>query len=208
VAAVMLQQLETVRLGLIRFLFQPTEEAKALLVRHDRQVREMLEILPENIRERVVPDPFLGWHLSAVVAALCCEGKDGEADHVILQSTQVGTVLASWVVMQHVHHFLQAFPADNAGLFGGQDLSVLRFLSARPRSARDVQRHLRGASKHSCLQSLQRAVHAGLVVETKDRHFIAVPPPPPGPGLSDFLSEFDPSRISPLSSAGNSTDKH
>ncbi len=204
--AAMLQRLEIARFGAIRFSYQPCVDAKALLDRQVEQGFELAATLSAALSGHVMPDSFLPWHLSAILAALCCDGKGEAVERSIHQATRVGIAIAAWVARQHVHRFRHAFPADADGLFTGQDLSVYRFLRNQPASVRDFQRRLRNVSNDSCLRSLQRAVAAGLAVETSAERFSVVPFPSPGGELSEFLSEFDPQRIFPLGDPCLSTD--
>jgi hypothetical protein len=202
VAAKVLQRLEIVRLGAIKFNFQPDESAKTLLDQHGNQVRLMLAGVPDSIRAHAMPDPSLAWSLAALLVALCGYGADEEARCSELQCTRVAGILASWVMGRHIHDYRQDFPADSVGLISGQDLRVFRFLTSTPAPVRSFQRRLRGVDKDSCLKSLHRLVAAGLAVEGARERFVAVAPPDRG----SELSEFDPKRIFPLGSQRNSTD--
>ena len=104
--------------------------------------------------------------------------------------TLLGVALAARAIRCHIHLFRHSFPADASGPFQGQDLRVFRFLGAVPSTVRVIQRHLHGATKASCLQSLRRAVTAGLAIEPEPERFIAMPPP--GQNLSDFILERSP----------------
>lgn len=183
VAATMLHRLEMARFGSTRYAYTPGATARNLLDSQTEQARELANTLPPGDQNHVLPDPHLGWHLSAILAALCADG--GVQEHQIVQATSLGTALASWAVRQHVHHYHHAFPADDQGPFTGQDLSVLRFLTPAPAPVRAFQRRLRGVTRDSCLRSLRRVVDAGLAIEPEPGHFAAVPTPV-GPGLSEF----------------------
>lgn len=185
-----LQRLETIRLESIKLTFSPPAEARELL---DRQVAECLALvhaLPIFQREAALPEPYLAWHLAAILAVVGCPQVQGEdtlpAFH---QSARIGCLLATWVVRQHLHHFRHAFPAHHEDRFVDLDLRIFRLLGTQPAAVREIQRRLRGVDTATCLASLARAVDAGLAVEPEPRRFAVVPPPTPGSGLSDFLSE-------------------
>lgn len=197
---IFLRRLEIARLETQRFKFQPPLEAKTMLDQWADELAALLATLPGSQRHLALPDPNLGWHLSAILALLCCVGKEetGELDLSIIQATRVALILASWLVRSHLHHFRHSFPADHHGPFTGHDLSVLRFLTYQPAPVRSFQRRLRGVSAPTCLVALHRAVAAGLAIEADPGRFIALPRSFPKPGLSEFLSEFDPARVSAI----------
>ena len=172
------------------------------------ELAALLATLPDSQRHLALPDANLGWHLSAILALLCCVGKEetGELDLSIIQATRVALILASWLVRSHLHYFRQSYPADHNGPFTGHDLSVLRFLTDQPTAVRSFQRRLRGVDAPTCLASLHRAVAAGLAVEADPGRFIAVPRSVPSPNMSEFLSEFEPVRVSPTPQEPVSTD--
>jgi hypothetical protein len=203
----LLRSFELVRSGKIAFAFTPPAEPAALLVRQVGETRALLDTLPEADRGAALPDVYLAWHLSAILAALCFAEARVESPEVALsQSARIGCRLASWVTVQHLHHFRHAHPSDGKGDFTGQDLRVFRFLGPEPATPRQFQRRLRGVDKASCLRSLNRALEAGLAVEPEPGKFAAEPPPPLGSGLSDFLSEFRLRQDSPPDNARNSTE--
>jgi hypothetical protein len=151
-----------------------------------------------------LPDRHLAWHLSAILAAMCAGSKEGDPQHQVLQATRLGIALAAWSTRQHLHHFRQAFPADDLGPFVGQSLSILRFLSATPSSVRQIQRRLRGLNKEACLWTLRRGVAAGLALEPEPERFTSVPLP--GQELADFVAEFELPEAKPQDFSPNSTD--
>jgi hypothetical protein len=205
-APAMLQRLEIARIGGIRYAYRPSDAAKALLIHQNERMRQIVAMVPASIRDRVVPDQFLAWHLTALLVAICGDGRGDDFACLEIQCTRIATAIASWVTASHIHDFRISFPADDDGLITGQDLRVFGFLTDVPCPVRSFQRRLRGVDKDSCLRSLQRLVAAGLAVEYDRDRFAAVPPPDPGHELSDFLSEFDSQRIFPLRGADKSTD--
>jgi hypothetical protein len=185
-----LQRLEVVRSGKIKFKFTPPAEAVALLNRQVEETQAQLNALPVADRGAALPDVFLAWHLSAILAALSCPTLPSESPELAFnQSAWLGCRIASWVVGQHLYHFRHAHPSDPEGEFTGQDLQVFRFLGPIPATPRQFQRRLRGVNKASCLRSLTRAVDAGLAIEPEPGRF-AVEPPPRGMEASEILSEF------------------
>jgi len=187
-AAQIISRLEITRFASIHYSFQPPEQALELLHQHAGQVRALVDAIPERQRAHALPDPYLAWHLSAIMAALCGEARGPEAANATYQATQIGVALASWVFHRHLYHFRQTFPADELGAFEGRDLSVLRFLTAVPSSVRQIQRRLRGVPKEICLLSLRRAVTAGLAIEEERERFVALPPP--ARRMSEFVAEL------------------
>jgi hypothetical protein len=205
-AVTLLQRLEAARFRSIQFAYHPSTGSKALLDWHAGETEKLLATLPDSQRDGALPDPYIAWHLSAILTALCCEGEGAELDSSIYQATCVGVLLASWLVRQHVYHFRHAYPADESGLFTGQDLRVLRFLGLEPVTVRSIQRRLRGVSAESCLASLRRAVSAGLAVENEFGRFGAFRPPPLDLTMSEFLSAFGPLDAFPPASETFGTD--
>ena len=205
---IFLARLETARLGNQRFAFQPPPAARILLVQWADEQAALLGTLPESQRHLALPDSNLGWHLSAILALLCCVGKENteELDLSITQATRVALILASWLARSHLYYFRQSFPADHNGPFTGQDLSVLRFLTDQPAAVRSFQRRLRGVSAQSCLASLRRAGAAGLAVEAEPDRFIAVSRSFPNPGMAEFMSDFEHVRVPSPSDAPVPTD--
>ncbi len=193
-----LQRLELARFGSTRFPFEPPQPAKELLDRQVGRLQEIIAPCAPGGGKWLAPDEFLGWHLSSILAALCCDSRGEEFNVSLHQATRVGCAVAAWVFRQHVHLCRLAYPSDDAGWFKGQDLAIFRLLTSRPASVRDVQRRLRGVNKDTCLRVLRRAVRAGLVVETDVRHFGLRHLPSVSSELSDFLSEFDPNSIFPI----------
>lgn len=196
-AASLLSLLESARFGSIRYALQPCDQARELLHMQAAQIPALMAKLPEAQRAQALPDRHLAWHLAALLAALCCEDTGVDATIAVYEATKLGVALAAWAIHQHLHHFRHTLPADDQGPFTGQDLHVLRFLTAVPAPVRQFQRRLRSVDKESCLRSLRRALNAGLAIETEPGRFSAQPPP--GQGLSDFLSEFRPD---PVAQAG------
>jgi hypothetical protein len=201
-----LRRLEVVRSGKIKFTFDPPAEAAVLLGRQVEETRALLATLPEADRGAALPDVFLAWHLTAILAALSCpETREEPPEIAFNQSAGIGCRLASWVVGQHLHHFRHAHPSDDRGSFTGQDLRVFRFLGPLPATPRQFQRRLRGVDKASCLLSLTRALEAGLAIEPEPGRF-AVKPPPRRIGLSESLSESGLRPSSPPETPPNFTE--
>lgn len=176
-SAMILKKLDALHFAGIRAAFKPNEHVRALLDRHVGEIREMANRLPPEQREVALPDLCLAWHLAALVTQLCAGDKETE-DHVkVLQAAHLGIMLSAWATRQHLHHYRHAFPADDAGPFVGQDLSIFRFLKPTPSPVRAFMRRLRGVNKDACLLSLRRAVDAGLALEPEAGRFAAIPAP-------------------------------
>ena len=187
-SAPIIRRLELTRFASIHYAFEPPEEALNLLCQYAQRVQALTDNIPERQRAHALPDRYLAWHLSALLAALCGKSQGLEAQIKTYAATKIGVALASWAIHLHLYQFRQTFPADENGAFEGRDLHVLRFLTAAPSTVRQIQRRLRGVSKEICLLSLRRAVTAGLAVE-EERGFVALPAP--ACKMSDFLSEID-----------------
>jgi hypothetical protein len=199
-----LQKLDALRFADIHTRYEPEDRARALLDRQVEEGRAMVAQLPPAQREAALPSPSLAWHLAALVSLLCAGDKETEVSARSMQAARLGVVLASWAIRQHLHHYRHAFPADDAGPFLGQDLSVVRFLKPTPLPVRAFMRHLRGVNKAACLLSLRRAVAAGLALEPDSERFAAVPAP--GVSLSEKMAESAPPQAIPAGPASNFTD--
>lgn len=162
------------------FAFQPNAQVAENLDVESRKIREMLNSEPPCLRELLVPECRLPGHFSALLAAMCAGQPDEDSD---MTSAVVGSLLAHWAARNHVHLIRQAFPADHGGFFEGRDLTIFRLLSSLPVPVRRIQRSLHGVRKDECLLSLNRAVEAGIAVNTNG-HFATAPAP--RTNLSDF----------------------
>lgn len=186
-ASKMLQRLETVRFGAIKLTFAPPPEARELLDRHVAECLALVHALPAFQREAALPDPYIAWHLAAILAVVGCPPTQGEdTQHAFNQSARIGCLLATWVVRQHLYHFRHAFPSYHEDRLVDLDLRIFRLLGTHPATVREIQRRLRGVGKAACLASLARSVDAGLAVEAESGRF-AVMPPPRGPDFTDVI---------------------
>jgi hypothetical protein len=183
-AALILKILAMAKFENRRFKFQPGTQVTESLDAEAAKTRAMLDGVPACLKDILLPEPRLAWHFAALLAAMCAGQSDENSD---LPAAVVGTMLASWAARSHVHHIRQAFPADEDGFFEGRDLTIYRLLGQLPIPVRRIQRSRRGENKAECLQSLHRAVNAGLAVETSPGHFATTPGPKVD--LSDFGSD-------------------
>jgi hypothetical protein len=164
-----------------RFTFRPGALVEERLDAEAAKAREMLAQQPRCLRDLLLPEPHLAWLFSALLAAMCAGQQDEGSD---FSAAVAGSTLATRVILSHVRHIRREYPADQKGFFDGRDLTVFRRLGKLPVTVRGIQRSLRGVRKEQILQSLHRAVHAGLAVETMAGHFAT------GPGPKVELSEF------------------
>ena len=200
-AALILRILSLAKFPNGRFNFRPSATVAESLDAETAKIREILNKVPACLKEHLVPEPRLAWHLSAILAAMCARQDDEDSGH---PAAVVGVMLAAWAVRSHIHHIRQAFPADKEGLFEGRDLTIYRLLGHFPVPVRRLQRSLRGVCRDECLLSLNRAVSAGLAKETSAGHFAAGS----GPELemSDFRSDQTTKRTPTLDSSPKSPD--
>jgi hypothetical protein len=183
-AALVLRILAMAKFENQRFKFQPATLATETLDAVAAETRAMLHKVPAGLKELLVPEPNLAWHFAALLAAMCAGQDDKDSD---MPAAVIGALLASWAVRSHFHHIRQTFPADQDGFFEGRDLTIYRLLGQVPIPVRRIQRSLRGERKAECLQSLHRAVNAGLAVGPSPGHFATAPEP--RVDLSDFAPD-------------------
>lgn len=200
-----LPRLANMRLSAKPFSFSPQPAARDFLDRQVEEVRILTGLLPSEQRLLAVPDPHLAWHLSAMLAVIA--GETLRPDLTLLLCCRLGSFLASRIVRHHIGRWSRLFPTDAHGAFTGLDLNIVRFLTNEPQSVREFQRRLRGVSKSRCLVTLHRACDAGLAVTLDGKRFQVTPDPPPGLGMSEFLSEMDAETAFPVKLCSKSTDR-
>lgn len=189
------KNLEIMRLGGLPLQFQPHDTARDFLNRQMAETDNLLSQLPLNQRDLAIPDHHLGWHLASLLLAIAADTPYPKITMELC--CKLGSFLASRTIRHHIHRFRHTFPADGHGPFTGLDLRTLRFLTQQPQSVRDIQRRLSDATKARCLVALHRACDAGFARALDDEHFAAAPPPP-GLGLSEFVSGMPADEAFPL----------
>ena len=185
----LLERLELLRFAKSLPVFKPSPEDVQLLNQQVENLGLRLEMLPEAQRAVAVPDRFLAWHLSGLLAAICGPGNGTHDPIAIKQCTTVGVTVAEYVVQNHLHTFRNRFPADRDLPLSGIDLRTFRFLGDQPGSVREMQRRFRGVNKQACLSILRKLTHLGLADLCDNGRFRKSPPPLVQLKLSDFLSE-------------------
>lgn len=198
------KKLEALGFSNTSFAYKPTDYARTLLGRQVEESRAMVNQLPPEQRDVALPDPYLAWHLAALVAQLCAGDEETHDDFKALQAARLGIMVANWATRQHLHHYRHAFPADGAGSFVEQDLSIFRLLNLTPLPVRAFMAHVRCVNEDACLASLRRAVDAGLALEAEPGLFAAIPSPKSS--VTETRMDHTPSHFGPTEPAPCGTD--
>lgn len=212
VASHVFQRLEVVRFAKTRFMFKPGPSDVKLLNQQASNLGLRLKQFPDDLRTIAVPDTLLAWHLAALFAALCWDGRNVTDPQQVSRCAELGVVLAEYVVVQHLHHFRRTFLPDHPELLEGIDRRMARLLPGHPCGVREMQRKFHGLKKDECLTSLHKLMVLGLAEESAPGRFRKMPLPQPSLRLSDFLSAYSQnlgtgchSSVSPTDGTDNSS---
>ena len=156
--------------------YQPRGRSLALLNACGSVIDRMVAEVPDCIRDDILPDRDVHWHLAAAASVLHFSAEESADPNGFDDGWTSGACSdACRLVAAHIHNLRILYPCDGKGWFAGNDLKLFRVLSTAPDTIRALQRSTRGVTKSDVLSMLGRAMAAGLAVEASPGRFAIAP---------------------------------